>query len=89
MYICTQSVHQGAAVLGIAMIAMGEPLGAQMAGRALEHLLQYAEPSVRCVCVCVCVCVCMQSLLSGETLCMEIPCLYLLQYGDPAFRECF
>jgi hypothetical protein len=40
---------QGASVLGIAMIAMAEPLGAQMAGRALEHLLQYGEPSVRWV----------------------------------------
>eukprot|EP00967_Tisochrysis_lutea_P074783 scaffold100621_cov21-Tisochrysis_lutea.AAC.1 len=38
------SMHQGVAVLGIGMIAMGEPLGAQMAGRALEHLLQYGAP---------------------------------------------
>lgn len=33
--------------MGIALIAMAEPLGAQMAGRALEHLLQYGEPAVR------------------------------------------
>uniref|UniRef100_A0A7S3QP44 26S proteasome non-ATPase regulatory subunit 2 homolog n=1 Tax=Dunaliella tertiolecta TaxID=3047 RepID=A0A7S3QP44_DUNTE len=42
-----KSMHQGVAVLGIGMIAMGEPLGAQMAGRALEHLLQYGAPPVR------------------------------------------
>lgn len=42
-----KAAHQGAAVLGIALIAMGEPLGAQMSMRALEHLLQYAEPPVR------------------------------------------
>lgn len=39
-----QAVHQGPAVLGIALIAMGEPLGTQMASRMLEHLLQYGEP---------------------------------------------
>eukprot|EP00798_Chlamydomonas_sp_ICE-L_P009842 gene9842-7728_t len=35
------------AVLGIALIAMGEPLGSQMAQRSLEHLLQYGEAPVR------------------------------------------
>jgi 26S proteasome regulatory subunit N1 len=30
--------------MGIALIAMGEPLGSQMASRMLEHLLQYGEP---------------------------------------------
>jgi 26S proteasome regulatory subunit N1 len=34
-------------VLGIALIAMAEPLGAQMATRMLEHLLAYGEPPVR------------------------------------------
>lgn len=42
-----KTVHQGPAVLGLAMIAMAEPLGAQMATRMLEHLLAYGEPSVR------------------------------------------
>ena len=42
-----QVMHQGVAVLGIGLIAMGEPLGAQMAGRTLEHLLQYGPPPVR------------------------------------------
>jgi 26S proteasome regulatory subunit N1 len=42
-----QAVHQGPAVLGIALIAMAEPLGAQMATRMLEHLLAYGEPPVR------------------------------------------
>ncbi len=40
-------MHQGPAVIGMALIAMAEPLGSQMAGRSLEHLLQYGEPSVR------------------------------------------
>mmetsp|Transcript_11472 Transcript_11472/g.20271 ORF Transcript_11472/g.20271 Transcript_11472/m.20271 type:complete len:903 (-) Transcript_11472:384-3092(-) len=39
--------HQGAAVLGLAMVGMAEPLGSAMAGRALEHLLQYGDPAVR------------------------------------------
>eukprot|EP01105_Mastigella_eilhardi_P026876 TRINITY_DN7968_c0_g1_i1.p1 TRINITY_DN7968_c0_g1~~TRINITY_DN7968_c0_g1_i1.p1 ORF type:complete len:903 (-),score=292.98 TRINITY_DN7968_c0_g1_i1:117-2792(-) len=38
---------QGVAVLGIALIAMGEDLGSQMAARSLEHLLQYGDPAVR------------------------------------------
>jgi len=42
-----RSAHQGPAVLGIAMIAMGEELGTDMAMRMLEHLLQYGEPPVR------------------------------------------
>jgi 26S proteasome regulatory subunit N1 len=42
-----QAVHQAPAVLGLALIAMAEPLGAQMATRMLEHLLAYGEPPVR------------------------------------------
>jgi hypothetical protein len=34
-------------VLGLALLAMAEPLGSQMAGRVLEHLLQYGDPPVR------------------------------------------
>lgn len=41
------AVHQGAAVLGLALVAMAEPLGSSMAGRSLEHLLQYGDPPVR------------------------------------------
>lgn len=33
--------HQAAAVLGIAIIALGEPLGQQMCLRTMDHLLQY------------------------------------------------
>ncbi|GFS30593.1 26S proteasome regulatory subunit S2 1A [Actinidia rufa] len=39
--------HQGPAVLGIAMVAMGEELGLEMAIRSLEHLLQYGELNIR------------------------------------------
>ncbi|KAJ6683364.1 hypothetical protein OIU85_007088 [Salix viminalis] len=39
--------HQGPAVLGIAMIAMAEELGLEMAIRSLEHLLQYGEQNIR------------------------------------------
>jgi 26S proteasome regulatory subunit N1 len=39
--------HQGAAVLGIAMVAMSEELGTGMAVRTMEHLLQYGEPAIR------------------------------------------
>ncbi|KAF9608672.1 hypothetical protein IFM89_010456 [Coptis chinensis] len=39
--------HQGAAVLGIAMISMAEELGLEMAIRSLEHVLQYGEQNTR------------------------------------------
>ena len=39
--------HQGVAVLGISLIAMGEEIGAQMALRTFRHLLQYGEPVIR------------------------------------------
>lgn len=42
-----ETPHQAVAVLGIAVVAMGEELGAEMAQRAFEHLLQYGEPAVR------------------------------------------
>ncbi|KAK6785144.1 hypothetical protein RDI58_018599 [Solanum bulbocastanum] len=38
---------QGPAVLGIAMVAMAEELGLEMAIRSLEHLLQYGEQNIR------------------------------------------
>ncbi|KAL5063606.1 hypothetical protein RYX36_025343, partial [Vicia faba] len=40
-------MHQGPAVLGIAMVAMAEELGVDMAIRSLEHLLQYGEQNIR------------------------------------------
>ncbi len=46
--VCAQAVHQGAAVLGLALVAMAEPVGGSMAMRSLEHLLQYGDPPVRC-----------------------------------------
>uniref|UniRef100_A0A0E0N779 RPN1 N-terminal domain-containing protein n=1 Tax=Oryza rufipogon TaxID=4529 RepID=A0A0E0N779_ORYRU len=39
--------HQGPAVLGIALIAMAEELGAEMAVQPLERLLQYGEQNIR------------------------------------------
>jgi len=50
--ICSQHLekgetHQGPAVLGIALIAMAEELGAEMAVRSLERLLQYGEQNIR------------------------------------------
>ncbi|KAI4322714.1 hypothetical protein L6164_022381 [Bauhinia variegata] len=40
-------MHQGPAVLGIAMVAMAEELGLKMAIRSLKHLLQYGEQNIR------------------------------------------
>ncbi|WJX65314.1 26S proteasome non-ATPase regulatory subunit 2 A [Trifolium repens] len=40
-------MHQGTAVLGIAMVAMAEELGLDMAIRSLEHLLKYGDRNVR------------------------------------------
>ncbi|CAL5421793.1 unnamed protein product [Camellia sinensis] len=39
--------HQEPAILGIAMVAMAEELGLEMAIRSLEHLLQYGEQNIR------------------------------------------
>ncbi|KAH7860362.1 hypothetical protein Vadar_012547 [Vaccinium darrowii] len=39
--------HQGPAVLGIAMVAMAEELGLEMAIRSLEHLLLCREQNIR------------------------------------------
>ncbi|RXM95425.1 26S proteasome non-ATPase regulatory subunit 2 [Acipenser ruthenus] len=39
--------HTGVAVLGIALIAMGEEIGAEMALRTFGHLLRYGEPTLR------------------------------------------
>jgi len=38
---------QAVAVLGIALIAMGEEIGSAMSIRAFNHLLQYGEPVIR------------------------------------------
>eukprot|EP00051_Salpingoeca_urceolata_P026738 m.478399 g.478399 ORF g.478399 m.478399 type:complete len:897 (-) comp21140_c0_seq1:156-2846(-) len=43
----TDNAHQAFAVLGIAMVAMGEDIGADMALRTMRHLLQYGEPVIR------------------------------------------
>ncbi|OAJ39350.1 U6 snRNA-associated Sm-like protein LSm5, variant 1 [Batrachochytrium dendrobatidis JEL423] len=38
---------QGLAVIGIALIAMGEEIGSEMAMRAFNHLMHYGEPVIR------------------------------------------
>jgi 26S proteasome regulatory subunit N1 len=40
-------LHQSAAVLGLGLVAAGEDLSADMAGRMAEHLLSYGDASVR------------------------------------------
>lgn len=42
-----QSSKQAIAVLGIALISMGEELGCEMAFRTFGHLLRYCEPVIR------------------------------------------
>jgi len=39
--------HQSVAVIGIALMAAGEEIGAEMTLRTFDHLLHYGEPSVR------------------------------------------
>nr|XP_039267177.1 26S proteasome non-ATPase regulatory subunit 2-like [Styela clava] len=39
--------RQAAAVLGIALVAMGEEIGSEMAFRTFGHMFRYGEPSVR------------------------------------------
>jgi len=41
------NVHQSAAVVGIALITMGESVGREMAERTYQHLLQYGDLAVR------------------------------------------
>ncbi|MDR3737136.1 MAG: hypothetical protein P4L10_16585 [Acidobacteriaceae bacterium] len=41
------ALHQIASVLGVAVIALGEEIGMEMAFRAMNHLLQYGEPAIR------------------------------------------
>jgi len=43
----TDAAHQMAAVVGIALVTMGEEVGKNMAMRTMEHLLQYAEVPIR------------------------------------------
>lgn len=42
-----KNTHQAVNVIGIALIAMGEEIGSEMALRSFEHLLQYGEVNVR------------------------------------------
>ncbi|KAJ1972597.1 proteasome regulatory particle base subunit [Dimargaris xerosporica] len=39
--------HQAYAVIGVALIAMGEEVGSDMALRAFNHLMHYGEPVIR------------------------------------------
>eukprot|EP00281_Chroomonas_sp_CCMP1168_P026072 CAMPEP_0206230098 /NCGR_PEP_ID=MMETSP0047_2-20121206/10060_1 /ASSEMBLY_ACC=CAM_ASM_000192 /TAXON_ID=195065 /ORGANISM="Chroomonas mesostigmatica_cf, Strain CCMP1168" /LENGTH=915 /DNA_ID=CAMNT_0053653463 /DNA_START=69 /DNA_END=2816 /DNA_ORIENTATION=- len=39
--------HQAVALLGIALIAQGEEIGAEMSARSFEHMLQYGEVNLR------------------------------------------
>jgi 26S proteasome regulatory subunit N1 len=39
--------HQAMAVLGIALVAMGEDVGAEMALRQFQHLMTYGDPIIR------------------------------------------
>eukprot|EP00960_Hanusia_phi_P025650 745798-Hanusia_phi.AAC.4 len=39
--------HQAVAAIGIALVAMGEEMGAEMTSRSFEHMLQYGEVNLR------------------------------------------
>jgi 26S proteasome regulatory subunit N1 len=41
------NLHQAVAVIGIALIAMNEEIGAEMALRSFGHLLHYGEPIIK------------------------------------------
>ncbi len=42
-----KNMHQEVAVLGLAMVAMGEEVSTEMALRSLDHVLQYGEVNIR------------------------------------------
>uniref|UniRef100_A0A7S2S7N3 26S proteasome non-ATPase regulatory subunit 2 n=1 Tax=Mucochytrium quahogii TaxID=96639 RepID=A0A7S2S7N3_9STRA len=43
----SNAMYQSAAVIGVALITMGESVGQEMAERAFQHLLQYGDLAVR------------------------------------------
>lgn len=43
----SDDMYQAFAVLGVALVAMGEEIGTDMALRTFNHLLQYGEPVIR------------------------------------------
>ncbi len=43
---CPYLNPQSAAVLGVALLAMGEEVGSDMVVRSLEHMLQYGDPTL-------------------------------------------
>lgn len=42
-----ESIHQIAAVIGVALIAFSEDIGEEMALRTMNHFLQYGEPIIK------------------------------------------
>jgi 26S proteasome regulatory subunit N1 len=42
-----KNIHQEVAVLGIALMSMGEDLGVEMIFRALDNILQYGELNIK------------------------------------------
>merc|ERR1719159_2218093 len=42
-----EAFHQAAAVIGLALISFGEDVGTEMSCRALDHILQYGELTLR------------------------------------------
>lgn len=46
-HLTEQADFQSVAVIGIALIALGEDVGSEMSIRTLEHLLQYSQPPIR------------------------------------------
>lgn len=42
-----EAFHQASAVIGIALIALGEDIGTEMSLRSLDHILQYGELTLR------------------------------------------
>jgi 26S proteasome regulatory subunit N1 len=42
-----EAAHQAVAVIGIALISLGEEIGSDMSLRTFNHLLQYGEPVIR------------------------------------------
>merc|ERR1719265_3070854 len=42
-----EAFHQASAVIGLALIALGEDIGTEMSLRSLDHILQYGELTTR------------------------------------------
>lgn len=78
---------QGVAVLGIALIAMGEEIGSEMALRTFGHLVSLPSKSVFFIFSCDFCCSKPNMLIIVSTFCLSLCCSHLLPFILNLFQE--